>query len=108
MRLDLAVGERLVEHEVRERETSQGRVVVIACVDADGAVRDVDAVAAQAAEEGKKGGRRVAEDAGLTAVMPVKIFVARPEQMASFGLARVLAVVQSGVNVKRVLVFVIE
>jgi hypothetical protein len=38
VRLDLAVGERLVEHEVRERKTAQGRVVVVARVNADGAV----------------------------------------------------------------------
>jgi len=93
VRDEVAVGEGLVEGEVGEREAGQGRVVVVARVYADGAVRDVDAVAAEATEERQERRRRVAEDAGLAAIFFVKVQVARPQQLVRVRVARVFAVI---------------
>src|ERR1044072_428067 len=86
----VAVGEGLVEVEFGELEAGERRGLVVAGVDADGAVRDVDAVATEATEKRQQGRRRVAEDAGLAVVVLVEIGVARPEEVAGGGFAGVL------------------
>ena len=45
MRFLVAVGEGLVEREVRKGQTTERRLVVVARVDTDRAVEDVNAVA---------------------------------------------------------------
>src|SRR5207237_9781480 len=77
-------------------------------INADGAVRDVDAVATEATEQREKRRRRVAEDAGLAVIMFIKIRVARPQEVARVRLARVLLAVESGVDVESVFVFMEE
>ena len=106
--VQVAVSEGLVEREVWKRETGQGRIVVVARVDADGAMRDVDTVATEATEQGQERGRRVAEDAGLAAILFIKLHVARPKKLVRVCIARVLTMIQPGVDVKRVVVLVVE
>src|ERR671927_362640 len=77
-----AVGEGLIEVELGELQAGERAGRVVAGVDADGAVRDVDAVAADAPQEREQGRRRVAEDAGLAVVVLVEVRVARPEEVA--------------------------
>src|SRR5687768_6659949 len=64
-----SVGEGLVEVELGEPEAGERAGLVVAGVDADGAVRDVDAVATQTPEQRQERRRRVAEDAGLAVVV---------------------------------------
>src|SRR6185437_12429235 len=68
----------LVEIEVWEGETTQRGVVVVAGVEADGAVRNINAVATEATAQGQQRRRGVAEDAGFPAVVLVEIHVAHP------------------------------
>src|SRR5882672_10553034 len=103
-----AVGECLIQREVRQRQTGERRVKVVARVDADGAVENINSVTAQAAAPGQELSRGVAKDAGLAVIAFVKILVARPEQRVRRTLARVLPVFQTRMNVKRVVVFVIQ
>lgn len=105
---EMAVGESLIECEVWKRETGQGRVVVVARINADGAVRDVDAVTPEASEQWQKRGRRVAEDARLAAILFIKVGVARPQQEMRVRFARVFALLQPGVDVESIIVFVID
>src|SRR5215211_2792854 len=103
-----AVGEGLVEVELGQAQAGERAGRVIARVDADGAVRDVDAMAPEAPEQRQQRRRRVAEDAGLAVVVLIKIGVARPEEVARVGLLWVLLAVEPGVDVEGVLVLVEE
>src|SRR6266550_9441533 len=108
MRRGVAVGECLIKRKVRQRQTGERRLKVVAGVDADGAVEKINPVTAEAAAPGQELRGRVAKDAGLAVVTLVKILVARPEQRVGWTLARVLPVFQTRMNVKRVVVFVIQ
>ena len=104
-----AVGEGLVEVELGELEARERAGLVVAGVDADGAVRDVDAVAAEAPAQRQQRRRRVAEDAGLAVVVLVRIRVARPEEVLRASVSRgCLLAVEAGVDVEGVLVLVKE
>src|SRR5882724_2263140 len=76
----LTVGECLIQRKVRQRQTRQRRLQVVARVDADGAVVDVNAVTAQAAAPRQKRRGGMAKDAGFAVIAFVEILVARPEQ----------------------------
>src|ERR671938_880165 len=108
MRCTLPVTESLVEDEVGQLQATERRLRAVARVYTDGAVRDVDAVAAQAPAQGEEGGRRMAEQAGLARVVFEELHVARPEQRVGFRFARMFAAIKPCVNVERVIVFVIE
>ena len=104
----VAVSKNLIQGEVRQRQAGQRRLKVVAGVDADGAVEEINPVTAQPAAPGQERGRRMAKDAGLAIVAFVETFVAGPEQSVRRTLARMFPIFQTGVNVKRVIVFVIE
>ena len=72
----VAVSEGLIKREVWKLQATQWRVDVVACVNAYGAVIDVYAVATKASPERQKRRGRMAEHAGLAAIVFVKIHVA--------------------------------
>ena len=104
----VAVGEGLIKNQVGQLQTTERRGVGETCVETDGAVRDVDAVPADAPAQRQQGHRRMAEDAGLARVVFEEILIARPEQDLCGCVARVLSLPQAGVDVERVLIFVLE
>src|SRR5438105_2159574 len=108
MRRGAAVGECLIQVEVRQRQTGERRLQVVAGVDADGAVEKINPMTAEAAAPGQELRGCVAKDAGLAVVALVEILVARPEQGVGRTLARMFAVFQTRMNIKRVVVFVIQ
>ncbi len=71
----LAVGERLIEREVGQRQARQRRVQVVAGVDADGTVENIDAVPSQTPAQRKERRRRMAEHAGFAVIAFVKLHV---------------------------------
>src|SRR6267378_5239338 len=105
MRGGAAVGECLIQVEVGQRQTRERGLKVVAGVDADGAVEEINTMSAQAAAPGQELGGCVAKDAGLAVIAFVKILVARPEQRVGRTLARMFSVFQTRVNVERVVVF---
>src|ERR1700704_5095136 len=82
--------------------------MVVAGVETDGAVEDINPMAPQPAAQGQKRGRRMAEHARLAAIVFVKLHVSRPEQRLGFALARMFAMVQTRVHIKRIVVLMIE
>ena len=74
----MAVGECLVEGKVRKGETTEWRLVVVACVDANRAVEDVNAVTSDSASQRQQRRGCMSEHAGLAAIVLIKIHVARP------------------------------
>ena len=104
----VTVGEGLIKNQVGQLQTTERRGVGKTCVETDGAVRDVDAVPADAPAQREKRHGRVAEDAGLARVVFEEVLIARPEQDLCGRVARVLVVFETGVDVERVLIFVPE
>ena len=80
MGLFVAVAERLVKREVRQRKATQRRLVVIAGVDADGAVKDIDSVSTQSSAQRQECRWCVAKEAGFSAIVLIEIHISRPEQ----------------------------
>src|SRR5438309_7503778 len=108
MRLVATVGERLIEREVRERQTAQRRMLIVAGVETDGTVEDIDAVTSESAAQRQKSCRRVTKHAWFAPIVFVKVHVARPEQRLRRAVAWVLAVVQARMNIERVIILVVE
>src|SRR6266481_7101611 len=108
MRGAVTISERLIQSKVRQRQTSQRRLKVVAGVDADRAVKEINAVTAQAATPWQKRRRGVAKDTGLAVIAFVEVFVARPKQGLGRTLTRVFSFFQTCMNVNRVIVFVIK
>jgi hypothetical protein len=50
----------------------------------------------------------VPEDARLATILLVEIRVSGPEKLACLGIARVFAMIQSGMHVKSVSIFIIQ
>src|SRR6185436_2614540 len=107
MRFLVAVRKGLVEREVGQRKTAQRRLQVVAGIDADGAVRNVDAMSAHSSTQWQQGRRRVAKDARLAAIVFVKLHVAHPEQGLRRRVARVLGWFKTSMYVDCEIVFVV-
>src|SRR6185503_7165638 len=98
----------LIKIEIRQRDTAQRRVVVVAGVESDGAVRDVDAVTSESSSQRKQWRGRVSKHARLAAVVLVKIHVAHPQQRHRRALTRMLTLVEPCVHVNSKLILVIK
>src|SRR5437867_3248268 len=81
---------------------------IVAGVDSNRAVTEIDAVTTEPPAQRQKRRRRVAKNTGLAMVALVKIGVAGPEQSMRRTVARMLSVFQTRVDIEREVVFVIE
>src|SRR2546425_2996941 len=82
--------------------------MIVAAVEADGAIGNVNAVTPQPPAQGQKSSRRVAKNARLATIVFVELHIAQPEQGLRRALARMLALVQPGMNVEGIIVFIIK
>src|ERR1051326_343310 len=103
-----AVGEGLVEVKRRKRQAGQGGLQIVAGIDAYGAVENVNAMMAHPPSPRQKRGRRMTEDARLAVIVFEEMHVARPQQSLGLAVAWMLSLLQTGVHVKRIIIFVIQ
>src|ERR1700730_15165433 len=71
-----AIGEGLIQGEVRQRQAGERREMVVARIDANNAVEDVNAMPSQAPAQRQKRRRRVTEHARPAAIVLVKLHIA--------------------------------
>src|SRR5262245_27664485 len=98
----------LVKSKVGQGQARQWRVLIVSSVDSDRALENVYSVTTEAATQRQKSRRRVAKHARLPAITLKKIAVARPHQRRGRTFAGMLAVFQAGMNVQRIVVFMIR
>ena len=103
----MSIGKRLVQRKIRKREATQRRLQVIAGIDSDRAVRDIDAVSAHPSAQRKQWCGSVTKNARLSAVVFVKIHIAHPQQGLRRGVAWMLGGLKAGMHVDGVIVFVV-
>ncbi len=80
MGLFAAVSERLVKREVRQREATQRRAMVVARVDPDRTVEDINAVSAHSSAQRQERCWGMAKETRFSAIVLIKIHVSRPKQ----------------------------
>src|SRR5687768_3098144 len=108
MGLFAAVGEGLIKREVRQRKATQRGAVVIAGVDSDRTVEDVDAMPSYSTAQRQERCRCMAEETRFPTVVLIKIHVSRPKQQLGRSLAGMFSMIQPRMNIECIFVFVIE
>ena len=81
---------------------------IVAGVDSDRAVEKINSMTPPTSSPRQQGRRRMSKDTGLAAIVFIELHVAAPQQIVRRAFARMLAMIQTGMDIKSVIVFVIK